>query len=143
MGGELEEEGLHAGENEQEHFQAKRGIAVNFHGFREEQQNAGDDLHGEGGPDPGKKAARKIGHAFAAHCPAEKTQIESCGRDHEHSHAEEMHGFNRGKKPQGLTDTRADEGVLEPLADSGRVEHDYGAPSSERPSGRIILPRDM
>jgi len=141
--GELKNERLHAGEKNQKQFQAERGIVVELHGLGGKEKDSGEDLEGEGGPDPRKQPASEIGNTRAAKEPAKKPQIESGDRDKEHGHAEKVGGFNRGKEPEGLADAGADVGLLEPLAEGESVPGGYGAPRRERPSGRMILPSDI
>ena len=44
VGGELEDEGLNAGERDEQQLQTKGGIVVEFDGFRREQQRTGDEF---------------------------------------------------------------------------------------------------
>jgi len=143
VGGELEDEGLNAGERDEQQLQTKGGIVVEFDGFRREQQRTGDELHRERGPGPEEKAGCKIGDAFTAEGPAEQTQIESADGGNQYGHAEKMDGFNHGEQPERFADARGETGLLEPFAQGERVDGGYGAPRSERPSGRMIMPRDM
>jgi len=141
--GELENERLQPREKNQKQFEAERGIVVELHRFRGKEKNSGEDLQGEGGPEPNKQPASEIGNARAAEEPAKKPQIEGGHGDEQHGHPEKVGSLNRGKEPEGLADARAHVGLLEPLAKGECVQGGYGAPRRERPSGRMILPRDM
>ena len=100
VGRELEDEGLNAGERDEQQLQTKGGIVVELDGFRREQQHTGDELHGERGPRPEEKATCKIGDAFTAQGPADQTQIESADGGNQNGHTEKMDGFNRGEQPE-------------------------------------------
>jgi len=140
---ELEEEGLNACKSNKQEFQAKSGIVVEFDRFGGKKQKSGDNLNGERRPGPREEAMREIGETSSTKGQAQEAKIKGADGGDERSHAKQVNGFNRGKQPERFADTRSDVGLLDPLTEGERVEGGYGAPRSERPSGRMILPRDM